>query len=294
VQIYAINGRAMASHPPVINVLPGEQVALRADVLQFGEACPHPEGCPEGRESSEFTWRADDRSANECSAAAPDACRDRTEFQPQGEEMIFHIPYAMGSDITLQVAHPGLSSVDRITLHNAHLADGQAITRAFPETPPGYYPDPRDEAPVYPSLASPEPYWGPYYPYAYNWWPDSPYPYYGYAGWAVGGPGWSVGVAIGPAWGWGWPYWGFHPWAWGWGWYHPGFSGWYAGYHPGVYGFYHPGWASGATVVSKGHLWAPAPRPGNPSPGFAFRPSYNGMYPRSNVRGPRGYRHGRH
>ena len=236
VQIYSIGGRAMANHPPVINVLPGEQISLRADVIQAGNACPHPEGCPEGRGAEEFHWSANDRADDECSARRPETCRDHTAFQPEGNEMIFHIPYAMGHDITVQVSHENLYSSDMIILHNAHYGS-IARQSTYPATPQGYYEESHSDAPLYPTLAPSginEPYYDPYY--HSPWWDPYPYPYAYWSGWGWGwgwrwaGPGWTVGVGFGfgPAWGWGW--------GWGWGWR-------YGGWHPGIYGFYHPGWS---------------------------------------------------
>lgn len=220
VRIYSFNGREVPNHPNVIDVLPGEKISLKADVLQFGGYCLHADGCPQGRNAEEFVWSADDRADDQCTARYPDACRDRTAFQPEGNEMIFHIPYAMGREITLRVSHDTSGSQDTVILHNAHF---QSLAREA-----GAY---REDGPLYPKLGSPDEPCAPYYycsPYAY-W---GPYPYYGWAwGWRY--PGWTIGIG----WGWGYGY-GY---GYGWGWGAP--YGWYAGYyHPGFgFGYYHPG-----------------------------------------------------
>ena len=160
-------------------------------------------------------------------------------------KLIFHIPYAMGRDITIQVGHENLYSSDVLILHNAHYG---AVANRATNPPPGYFEETQPETPIYPTLAPSginEPYVGPYYPFNY-WWGPYPYPYrWAGWGWGWGGPGWSVGIGFG----WG-PMWG---WGWGWGWH----GGWY-GYHPGVYGYYHPGWwHPGYNFAYGARIWHP-------------------------------------
>lgn len=224
VKIFSINGRALAEHPPMIDVLPGQQVSLRADVLQFGNACPHPEGCPEGRDSDQFTWHADDRDGNECSARSPEGCTDRTEFEPQGNEMIFHIPFPMTRDITLRVSHRDVSSTDHIVLHNARLPHQRAgYERPFPTTPYNYYPE-EPAKPQYPSIAPSginqpygyvpyDPYWVGWHPVYPGYYPYGPYPAYPVTWYGGSGVFISFGVVYNPWW-WGPRYWwGPHYWA---------------------------------------------------------------------------------
>ena len=149
VQIYpVVGGRDVDNHPAAISVLPGEQISFRADVLQAGNACPNPQGCRENRNQAEFYWSANDRPDDECSARRPETCRDRTSFQPLGEEMVFHIPYAMNHDITIRVNHENLYSSDTIVLHNAHQAGYIARQSPYPSNPQNNY----DEGPIYPSF----------------------------------------------------------------------------------------------------------------------------------------------
>jgi len=260
VRIVSINDQARAEHPPAIDVLPGDHIRLRADVLQFGNACPHPEGCPEGKSPEEFLWTADDRADDSCRGAAED-CRDRTEFEPVGSDMIFHIPYTMSSDIRIHVRHDGMASEDTLVLHNQHLPVSASDSHApYATTPPDFYADDRDNKPLYPALAPNgvnEPYCSPYYPGPYC------YPYYGGVWWGWGGPHWVVG------WGWGYgPGW----WAW------PHYYGWY-GYHPGLYGYYHPGWWSVRSTLMVGPrlrtMGAPRPMQAKPWAFSALPPAFH-------------------
>jgi hypothetical protein len=260
--IYSIGDRTVAHHPPVIDILPGEQISFRVDAFDFGNACSNPEGCPEGKDSEAFTWHADDRPDDECSARTPEACRDRTSFQPEGNTMIFHIPYAMGREITLKVTRENPYLEDTIVLRNAHYA-GYADRPNYSSYPDHSYSDNSYGAARYDYDMSPElhdPYWTTYYPCSY-WW--GPYPYsYGCTYWPV-----TVGIGIGVGFGWGY--------AWGWGaW--PYYRGWYGYgpyYHPGFYGYYHPGW--GGYYGAGPRVWAPA----------GVGPRYGGWRPQGGAAG---------
>ncbi len=246
VQIISIGGKSLSTHPSVINVLPGEQISFGADILQSGNACYNPDGCREGKAAEEFIWTADNREDNECAARHPNSC-GRSNFQTDGNEIVFHIPASMGREITIKVTHETLSLQDTIVLHNSNYPDV-----ATDDVSPYVHYDTYDSHNFY-TLAPTdihEPYWYPYYPYD-SWWGSGPYPYYPYAywwgpypyyrvgWWGWGGPGWSVGFA-------------FYGGGWGWGWGRP-YRGWtYAGsYHPGFYGYYRSSW-SHPTVARYG------------------------------------------
>jgi hypothetical protein len=237
VQIVSIGGKSIVNHPPVIEVLPGERILLRADVLKSVDACTNPDGCPEKRAADEFSWTADDRIGDQCEARHPHACLSRSSFErDDDDQIIFHIPYAMEENITLRVAHESLPARDQIVLHNARSTEVSQST-------PAYDDEDHKEIRTYPTLTSwemDEPVWGPNTPcYYYAW---GPYPYYTDRGvWGCSNLPIGLGWYFGPTWGWGWPY-GY------WGWYGPYHRGWY-GYG---YGYGYPyGWRANRVLVGR-------------------------------------------
>jgi hypothetical protein len=268
VEIISIGGRSMIGHPSVINVLPGEQISFRADVLQFGNACSHPEGCPEMRSFEEFFWSSSDRPEEQCVTRRPETCRDRTEFEPTGNEIIFHIPYAMPSDLTIRVTHESKVSEDSIVLHNAHYPEYSDRTQYASS-----YDDGRYDPYLYPSLPPPD-FEGPNPYYSCYYW-SGPYPYEYRWAWWDGCPNWTIRVGwwAGPVWGW--PYWG---WGWGRGW---GWAGAY--YYPGFYGYRGwPGYA--APRFARAGIGPHMERP--------FMGPRGGGYPSGFYGGRRGFRRG--
>lgn len=203
VQIFSINGKELKSHPDMVHVLPGEQIAFQVDAVKLeGQDCAHPEGCPEGIDLDQFIWVADDSEQDHCDARDVEHCMEHSAFEPQGNEIIFHIPRAMDRDIVVRVARKGSSSEDKIVLRSAR---GYAEQEHY-QPPVVNSNDPWEKSGLYNDSYATNLYPNGYWVYPSNYW-WGPYPYYYSWGWGWWYPTWyfSAGVGwyggyVGPAW----------------------------------------------------------------------------------------------